>query len=394
MDKTGDIDPSLARAARAAPGLNDLSLLDWMGHARPLLLPGVRFNLANHPYLTEIYASKARELVLCKAAQMGLSEYGISYALHACDQRRATVLYLFSTDTAVSDFSTARIGPAIEASPYLQSIIVTARGGVSPSDGRPSKSGADRVTLKRIRDNFLYLRGGRVAPDGSAPQLRSIPADVIVLDELDEMDPRAPALAEKRLGHSLIKERRDISTPTYSGMGIHARYLQSDMREWHVTCGNCGLSQPLNLDNLITSYDQLGRPVRWHTAEDGLTPVLKCAGCAVTLNRLGPGHWRATHPDRTIAGYKVTKLFSAQYELDELITSLQSTDENKRQQTFNQDLAEPYTPRGGQLTSEILDKCALTPTLSLTPNPSPGGRGEQMQYSHEFTAIVFENPAL
>lgn len=288
-------------------------------------------------------------VVLDKASQMGASEWAISYALHAADVRRATVLYVFPTDVHVSDFSAARIGPAIEASPYLDGIVV--EGGAAGG-----KRGADRVTLKRVRDRFVYLRGAKVGPDGKAAQLKAVDADALVLDEVDEMDPRAPAIAEKRLGHSEIGEQRWISTPSYPEVGIHAKFQESDQREWMVRCGHCGERQALGINQVVTEWDQLGRPVGWNGQGEGRAWAA-CGRCGGELDRLGPGEWVATWPGREVHGYHLTKLFSGRVNLLEVVRALDTVDETKRREAFNQDLGEPYVPRGGRLTDEALDGC-------------------------------------
>ncbi len=333
-----------------APGTDSaLGLLSWTIRHRRVLTPGRLFDLVHHPYLVDLYNCTSERMVVCKAGQMGLSEYAVSYALHAADCRLATVLYVFPTDAHVSDFSSARIGPAIEASPYLAGIIVE-------SNAEGGQRGADRVTLKRVRDRFLYLRGARVDPDGGAAQLKSIDADCLVLDEMDEMDPRAPAIARKRLGHSSIAEERTISTPTYAGRGIHAEWLESDQREWHVRCDRCGQWQPMSIQQVVLEWDALGRPVRWNGQSEGRA-FIACHKCGGELDRLARGRWVAAYPERTVAGFHVTRLFSAMANLAGIVASLATTDETKRREAYNQDLGEPYTPRGGQLTEDVLDGC-------------------------------------
>jgi hypothetical protein len=339
------------RRQRTQSGLPDgqLDLLSWTMLYRRMLTPGRPFDLSAHPYLADIYGCGARRAVIYKASQMGASEYAVSYVLHAADQRGATVLYIFPTDRHVSDFSSARIGPAIEASPYLAGVVIEGSG----ADG---KRGADRVTLKRIGDRFLYLRGAQVGIDGSAPQLKSIDADLIVLDEVDEMDGRAPAIAQKRLGHSSIGEERWISTPTYPGQGIHAAWLESDQQEWHVRCDGCGEWQPLTINQVVTEFDKLGRPVHWYgETESAPRAWVACRKCRRELDRWSSGQWVATYPGRATAGFHLTKLFSRQADLLEIVRALQTTDETKRRETFNQDLGEPYKPRGAGLDAALLD---------------------------------------
>ncbi len=325
-----------------------------------MLVPDRPFDLAAHPYLVDIYNCRSQRMVLYKAGQMGVSEYLVSYALHAADMRGATVLYVFPTDTHVSDFSSARIGPAIEASPYLSRIVVEGNAG-------GGQRGADRVTLKRVRDRFLYLRGAKVAPDGQAPQLKSIDADVLILDEWDEMDARAPAIARKRLGHSLIAEERAASTPTYAGRGIHAEWLESDQREWYVMCERCRERQPLAINQVVLEWDKLGRPVRWNGMDDSRGVWVACRKCGKALDRLQHGEWVAACPGRPVAGFHLTRLFSPSARLGSIVQALNTTDETKRRECFNQDLGEPYTPRGGQLTEDTLNACRRDYAMHAVP---------------------------
>lgn len=337
------------RVVQAQRNTRRLSLLDWTMQYRSLLIPGRRLDFRRHAYLIDIYSCAANEAIFCKAAQMGLSEYLISWEIHGCDQRDATALHVFPTDKHVSDFSAARLGPAIDASLYLQSIVVA---GTSPGGIK----GADRITLKRFRDRFLYFRGAKVDPKGMANQLKSIDADLLGIDEVDEMDPRAPIIAEKRLGHSAIAERRRVSTPTFPGHGIDVDWRRSDQREWHIKCQACGKLQFMTIHGAVTEWDELERPTEWHGREEGRAWIA-CEKCGREINRLAAGEWVALQPASDVAGFHLTKLFSPLSSLDAIIANLQQLDETKRREAFNQDLGLPYRPRGGGLTDADIEKC-------------------------------------
>lgn len=330
-------------------GRPPMSLLSWAKEYRRFLVPDRVFDLESHPYLIELYRNDPTEAVFCKGGQLGLSEYLISYAIWGCDEQNATVLYVFPTDTAVSDFSSARLGPAIEASEYLSGIVVegNATGG---------RRGADRVTLKRVRNRFLYFRGAKVGKDGNAPQLKSIDADVLILDELDEMDERAPSIARKRLGHSRLARVRMASTPSYAGFGIHAAYMESDQRRYFISCPRCGHRQYLTINHVVTEFDNLDRPTEWYGKGEGRA-FAACEKCSGEMDRHRRGEWVAAYPERDVVGYHIPKLIAPLSNLLEIVRNLQTVDETRRRETFNQDLAEPYTPRGGALDDETLDAC-------------------------------------
>lgn len=335
-------------AEQRRAGSRRIGLLDWVQQHRRELIPDRFFDLASHPYLADIYNETARELVLYKAGQVGISEYLLSYALYSCDIRNATTLYIFPNNELVNDFSAARLGPAIEASDYLRRIVIE---GAAES----GKKGADRITLKRIRNRFLYFRGGQVKKDGKSAQLKSIDADVIVLDELDEMDPRAPSIAQKRLGHSKIAETRWASTPSFPGRGIHEKWGESDRRLWFIPCPSCGQKQDVQIGDIVTEFDQIGRPHAWHGMKDG-EAFAACRHCGARLDRGASGEWVAT-AQSDIAGYHVTKLIAPDVDLTGIVKALETTDETKRREAYNQDLGLPYQPRGGGLSDDILDQC-------------------------------------
>lgn len=362
--KAAELAGAFMAQRRAGYGRPHQDLLSWTILYRRYLKEGVLFDLPNHFFLKEIYELEAPRKVYMKAGQLGLSEFAVSWILWSADQRKATGLYVFPTDTAVSDFSTARIGPAIDVSPYLASIIVDGGGG------KAGKSGADRVGLKRVGDRFIYFRGAKIDKDGKAPQLKSVDADVIVLDEVDEMDGRAPIIARKRLGHSRIAEELAISTPTYNGRGIHSMYLDSDQRRWHIKCDSCGRWQAPSLKHLVIEWDDLDRPMIWNgMGED--EPYLACEKCGAKLNRLKAGRWVPTYPSRDVLGYHLSKLFSWTGNLAQIIRSLSSVDETERRECFNQDLGLPYTPKGGKLTDEELDACLRPYGLGRQKNEKP-----------------------
>lgn len=339
-------------------GVEKPSLLKWTEQYRQYLAPGKVFDTEGHRYMTAIYAEdNYPEVVMCKAGQIGASEYLISWLFWNADINNATGLYILPTDGDVSDFSAGRIGPAIEASEYLANIVIGAGG---------EQRGADKVTLKRVRDRFIYLRGGKVRPNGSAPQLKSVPADALVLDELDEIDRKAIDLAKQRLGHSAIAATRMASTPTYPGVGIHAEYLNSDQREWHLRCESCGAQQAVTIDRLVREWDELGRPAKWNGDDAG--PFLACVKCDKPLDRLGAGEWVAAYPSRTVRGYALSRLFAAHRPLSEIIQGLSSVDESVRQQTYNQGLGLPYRPSTAhRLTDEILKSCQREYGLGAKP---------------------------
>ena len=337
------------QADREAGRPDGLGLLDWTKRYRAYLGPEVRFDLDNHKYLAQLFAQVSRYTVIRKASQVGVSEYGVSRALWSCETRDMNVFYVMPTQPDVYDFSQMRIGPAIEASPLLASLVVD-------SNAFSKKRGADRALMKRIRNRFFTLRGAAVTPDGRARGLKSVPADLVIRDEVDEMDHRVAEIVRKRLAHSRFKEELAMSTPTFPGIGIDQEWAISDQRYWHVPCPKCGEWVAPTLDHVILDWDELGQPSAWHGKEEGRAYVA-CSACGGELNRNAEGEWIPTYLDRDVAGYHMSRLVTPNANLLELVLSLMTTNESTRKEIYNQDLAEPYMVKGGQISDDEIDAC-------------------------------------
>ena len=319
-----------------------IGLYDWMCSNRRMLAPDRPFDIESHKYMRGIYECDAQHIVLYKSAQLGISEYLISAGLWGCEVLNATVMYVFSTDSALSSFSAGRLGPAIDASQHLASLV-------TPGSNR----GADRVKLKRVGNRFMHFCGSAVTKDGKAPQLKSTPVDMLIIDEVDECDPRAIPLAKKRLGHSRLKYERHGSTPSYNGVGIHAMWGETDKRLWMIPCLSCGHRQNVTIENIVHESDSLERPTAWHGQDDD-TAYPVCAKCKRRLDLSVHGEWVATHPSIEDAGFHVTKFAAPWADFYGIVKDLQDIDETKRRETYNQDLGIPYKASGISVTHDLV----------------------------------------
>ncbi len=103
----------------------------------------------------------------------------------------------------------------------------------------------DSQNTKRIGKSMLYLRGARsTAKIGglkrTSSQLKSVPIDRVVFDEVDEMEPAMIDLAKERLSHSSVKEEIFLSTPSVPDYGVDKLYQKSDQQHWFIRCDKCG----------------------------------------------------------------------------------------------------------------------------------------------------------
>lgn len=304
------------------------------------------FSLERFKPLREPYNDDHPFQVNQKCAQAGVSEMAITKAIHALDVGAAywgtgkaglNVAYLFPTRAALSDFSKERFGALPSESEHLENLF---------------SSGYDDVGFKQAGASYLYLRGTH-----SKKSLKSFPADFLVLDEYDEMDPVAVAMADKRLRASLVKRKLVLSTPMLPGRGIHELYLQSDQRVWEVPCPHCGAWQEMDFWRDVYA-DGVGYEEWRHWDTERLwqaTFTVMCQTCGGALDRFADGRWIARRPEITrIRGYHIPPLAFPSVGLAELAVKAISDNPEEIAELYRSDLGLPYEAGGSKVTDTML----------------------------------------
>ena len=173
--------------------------------------------LQHLPALEAIARDDHPFVVVQKSAQTGLTELFVGLAFWAAATTlgdRGNVLFLMPQQNQMDDFAQARFDRAIEESPDLQRLL-------QPLTGKA----ADRLRLKRVGDGHIFLRGA-----DNAHQVASVDADLVLLDEYDQMPDGTLERAETRLASSAQGRLRIASTPRFPEAGINGLFLQSDQR--------------------------------------------------------------------------------------------------------------------------------------------------------------------
>ena len=252
---------------------------DWVERSS-IILDGKPFTFERHEYLRTPYQDNHPDITEMKAAQMGLTSkamlkvaYGARYAGYR------GILYLFPSKSDVTDFSKGRIDTLIDDNPE--------------TIGRWIRD-TDSANIKRIWNTFLYLRGMK-----SRTGLKSVPADLVVFDELDEAPQNAVDMAMERMAHSEFKEVMKLSNPTLPDYGIDKAFQQTDQRYWLLKCQKCGESTCLE-DTFPDCLLEVGGRV-----------IRACSRCKAELDS-ALGEWVAKKPSITDKrGYHYSQLFSA-----------------------------------------------------------------------------------
>lgn len=221
-----------------------LTFVDWC-HQK-IVLRGKPFSLDRRAYQAEPYQDDHPDQRDQKAAQTGGSVRWILKGFYAADRYGAKVVHYLSTDDDAEDFSQDRVSKVIEESPYLQERMD------EPERGR------DNVGLRHIGDGAHYVRGLF-----TRRKVKSIDADLVVLDETDEANQDNIEFAKDRILASELAWLGQISQPSLPDFGINAAFKEGDQRHYMLVCPACRQRNCLEL-NL---EDRDGRQIPKHFIE-------------------------------------------------------------------------------------------------------------------------------
>ncbi len=284
-----------------------LTVSEWADDCRRLTQrasaePGP-WRTSRAPYLREIMdclspSSLESEVVFMKGSQVGGTECGNNWLGYIIHKAPGPMMYVLPTVETAKRTSRQRIAPMIDETPELRERVKDSR----------SRDSGNTLLMKEFPNGLLILTGAN-----SGVGLRSMPCRFLFLDEVDaypldvdgEGDP--VGLAIKRT--ATFRRNRKIflcSTPGVKGESrIEDRYENSDKREYHVPCANCGTYQKLEWSQ-----------IKW-TDNDPDTAVFVCASCGKEhaeqhkTEMLEKGKWVKTREGLGLAaGFHLSSLYS------------------------------------------------------------------------------------
>lgn len=292
----------------------------------------------HHPWCREMHDCQ-EDMVGQKGAQLGFTETALNKVFFAIDVHGTSVLYVLPASTPdASDFSTSRFDPALELSPHLKNMF----------------SDVKNIGHKRAGNANLFIRGSR-----SRSQLKSIPAGLLIFDEVDEMVQKNITLAFERSAGQVHRQKFLLSTPTIEGGGINGYFQNSTQAEFFFQCPSCSRwTQCTFPESLVITADDFNDP----KIKDS---HLICQECKAILPHKGKvewlasGKWVKAKHDMPYKGYHVSQLYSMQMSPSEIaIMYLKSmTNASDEQEFFNSKLGLPHTVDGAKITDEDITAC-------------------------------------
>ena len=277
-------------------------------------------------------------MVIEKASQMGLSIFALSKAIWFCDKKGGKVIYWFPSQGDINDFSQDRFRPICRESEYLQSLI--------------AKDSVDKTQLVQIGKGSLYFRGlfhSQRSRDGkSGAKTKSVDADFMVFDELDEAMPKQKKAAKHRVDHSHYKWILELSTPTIPDYGIDVEFQKSDQRFWNLKCPHC--------EEWNCTEETFPRCLV-RTGEESV--ILACKKCRKELDP-AVGEWVPKYRNRTKRrGYHICQLYSTYIDLNDVLVEYEDPQED-RTIFYNHRLGLPHIEAVDRLQNEEVYACCVS----------------------------------
>jgi hypothetical protein len=321
-------------------------------------LRGEKFSFKHHEYQERILGDPSIEIVVCKPAQVGLSEASsrLAVARTALSNGFSTI-YTLPAASFARNFMKTRIDPVIRGSEYLRELI---------------SGDVDNSEIKQFGESFLYVKGAQVDR-----QAISVPADMLIVDEVNSASQDVITLYESRLNHSSYGYKVKLSTPTIPGYGISTLFDESRQHFNLVKCKHCNhWFYPRYYDHVripdftedlhtITKAHFSHAEFRWGEA------YVACPQCGKEVD-LTPAHrqWVVKNPDAAYvaAGYQVSP-FDCPHVVKVSALVKASTEYERHRDFMNQRLGEPLEDKESSLVRDELLRLIID---------TPPGRGHSI----------------
>lgn len=317
-----------------------------------IYLDGKRYTFGDrYGFQADIINDDSRVTNTVKPAQIGLTTSTMAYVCSAtASQKKFNAIYSLPTSSDAAKLVTTKLNPMIHNSPELRRLL-------DPD--------VDSNELKKIAENFIFIRGSR-----SETAALSISADALVADEIDRSDPDTLKQFRSRLQASEFQIIKQFSTPTIEGVGI-SKEAETSRRKRHfakcMCCGNRWLPS-YHTDIVIPHYTgdlkditkTTIKDVRWQEAH------WKCPKCGRDP-QLHPKNleWVVENP---LDNYEATTFFvspvTACLVLRPAYLVRTSTEFNKRSEWSNQVLGETDEEENEQIVLADVVKAEVDTDLT------------------------------
>lgn len=296
----------------------------------------------NHQFLIDIYNDQSDNLVVIKAAQVGMSTLEIIKNFRDAEKNRMDIIYTLPTDADTQVFVGGKVNRIIANNPHLLELIAD----------------KDTIEQKKVGKSMLYFRG-----TWSKKAAIMVTADRLVHDEKDSSKQDVVADYQARLQHSKFKQTHAFSHPSVPNSGVDTEWQKSDQKEWFITCPHCQKEQYLTWNT--------EDPKKMSVDIESKTFICKKCGGVLPDSARAVGRWVARydvkkHPERKWSGYHLSLLMCPWVSAETIVEKYNECVTGKQSMDFfyNKILGLAYAGSGNVVLEETI-KGAWTPDKNL-----------------------------
>lgn len=332
-----------AEALQEQQTLASGSMEGWLAKHKIKNEKGDPIDFEFHEFQIAIYEDQSDNLVVVKAAQVGLSTLEILKNVRDAERFKMDIIYTLPTDADVGIFVGGKVNRIISNNPHLEKLTAD----------------KDSIEQKKIGQSMIYFRG-----TWTKKAAIMITADRLVHDEKDSSKQDVIADYQARLQHSKFKQIHVFSHPSVPNNGVDIELRQSDQKEWFIQCPHCQKSQILTWDTEDPAKMSIDLETKQFVCK-------KCRGVLRWQDRAN-GHWRArknriigqTITDKggeqikiKYSGYHVSLLMMPSTPAAEIVEKYNDVLAGKQTMDFfyNKVLGLPYAGGGNSVTKEMID---------------------------------------
>lgn len=311
-----------------------VNVLTW-AHLKQLnLRDGIKFSLAGRPFLRGIINYLKKILNIKKGTQIGATTTKFLEAAHGCLYRKydQNIMYMMPTVKAVEKQAQVSFDPIFEYNPWLKKYLST-----------------NSASIKSINGRSIVFVGAQPQKIGGTTKdsanLRSIPCDVIMRDEIDLMDMDMVEKSKERLNNSKFRQEVNFGSPTFPGYGIDELYENSDQNKWQILCKACGKYTAL-CDSWKTCIIKING--RW---------IRACKNCHKEIF-VQDGEWQPDYLDRREGGVWIDGWLSPMADLEGYMYRYEHAEGVKLSEFLRSIIGEAASEKEMQLTREdVIGQC-------------------------------------
>ncbi len=203
-----------------------------------LMLKGTPFNFDLHGPFRDIYDWPKKRILLKTARQVGKSTFLSAFALtHSARHKHKRTFYASTSEKQAREFARVKLNEFLHRSPRIRPFLLNdAQGEVNDSVFEKQFSNGSGITVSYMKDD--------------ADRTRGYSADLLMLDEVQDMDHTQMPVVEEILSASMTPMRFYTGTPKTMDNHIEHKWNQSTKHEVFFKCKSCNKFNSIGYKNI------------------------------------------------------------------------------------------------------------------------------------------------